>query len=266
MYDTPVHNVPSLSPKPEVTISNNDLYDPPTSHDHDITSYDNLTPRLISDASPGLGGFHDNSSSDKLNPKLMGESSPSFGRYHDPAAESTSDNATLVSRGPSPSHDLSGARESFLNPVPQKKAKPSGHERAIYVIRLVLRILSLVSSVAILGVLLHVLIRYFKTRDLVDTERDTGIRLRVWPAGLKLWPTNLLLSAAAAATLLSFTLCMASFSKQIRRLTKRGHVFTLVVSAIGLVLWAAATIYFKLWDSKDMKGYDLWYVIKFYLL
>lgn len=77
----------------------------------------------------------------------------------------------------------------------------------VYRTRLVLRVLSLLLSFALVVVLGHAIAVYDSTKhDEVNGEP-------IWPTGLKMKPTILLLSAAAVATALSLTICIASFSE-----------------------------------------------------
>lgn len=72
--------------------------------------------------------------------------------------------------------------------------------------RLTLRILSLILSFALVVVLGHAIGVYNSTKH--DQVNDEPL----WPSGLKMTPTILLLSAAAVATALSAIICIASFS------------------------------------------------------
>lgn len=73
--------------------------------------------------------------------------------------------------------------------------------------RLTLRAISLVLSFALVVVLGHAIAVYNSTKD------DEVNNEPLWPTGLKMRPTILLLSAAAVATALSLTICIASFSE-----------------------------------------------------
>ena len=54
-----------------------------------------------------------------------------------------------------------------------------------------------------------------------------------------------------------------TFAVKVRRLTNLGNIVTLVVSGIAVILWVAATVYFKLWDTGKPFKYDLWCVFSF---
>jgi hypothetical protein len=149
------------------------------------------------------------------------------------------------------------------------------HDRAIYITRLCLRILSLLLSIAVIAVLAHVMATYARTKGLQVTNAATGLNYPVWPVDTNLTPSNLLLSAACVCAAASAALVIASASKnvgspssslvqgmgaddeQVRRLTDIGNISTLAVSITATLLWIAATVYFKLWDTKRT-AYDLW--------
>jgi hypothetical protein len=65
-----------------------------------------------------------------------------------------------------------------------------------------LRILSLLFSLAIIGILAYTIIIYQRTKD-ENITSPHGYRLRAWPTRLKLYPTYVLLAAAASAASLN---------------------------------------------------------------
>ncbi|KFY39422.1 hypothetical protein V495_05957 [Pseudogymnoascus sp. VKM F-4514 (FW-929)] len=190
--------------------------------------------------------------------------------YNDPE-ESRDDKHLIGNRGhasPVPpitvSPDLQQARTTFMssNKGFMTNEKSSSDQptfgRPIYIARLCLRILSLVLSLGVVGLVASVMARHAQTKDIRVTNPHTGLEYRVWPLNTNYIPSNLLLGAASIASLLSLGLVVASFTKSVRRLTKVGAISTLCVSITATVLWIAATTYFKLWDSKKKTWFDLW--------
>lgn len=120
------------------------------------------------------------------------------------------DNKSLL-QGKQPVRDRGGPSAFFKRTMPihhsAKSHLPSPKGSLLVSrIRLTLRILSLVLSFALVVVLGHAIAVYNSTRnDQVNGEP-------LWPSGMKMRPTILLLSAAAVATALSLTICIASFS------------------------------------------------------
>lgn len=87
--------------------------------------------------------------------------------------------------------------------------------RSVYQTRLVLRVLSLAACVAILVVLFDSLGLYRKTRNVTNPFRAGSGSFPVWPEGLKLYPTHLLVGAAFVAGIFSFVLLLASFNQTV---------------------------------------------------
>ncbi|OBT76707.1 hypothetical protein VF21_03922 [Pseudogymnoascus sp. 05NY08] len=162
------------------------------------------------------------------------------------------------------SPDLQQARNTFMSAnkgfmANEKSASDQPtYGRPIYIARLCLRILSLVLSLGVVGLVVSVMVRHAQTKDLIAVNPRTGLKYRVWPLDTNFVPSNLLLGAAAIASIGSLGLVIASFTKSVRRLTKIGAITTLCVSITATVLWIAATTYYKLWDSKKRTYFDLW--------
>ncbi|KAL6705247.1 hypothetical protein ACN47E_007207 [Coniothyrium glycines] len=123
-------------------------------------------------------------------------------------------------------------------------------DRGFYRTRLFLRFVVFAFSLAIVVALCDDLRWYFKTRHVTNTYRDGSGEYPVWPPGLKLWPTYILLGAAFGAALVSLLLIVASLHPNVRRMTKTGNITTMVVSSVCLVLWIVVTAYYHSWDSK----------------
>ena len=87
------------------------------------------------------------------------------------------------------------------------ESKGSKGSVIVYRTRLLLRTLSLCLSFALVIILGHAIAVYNSTKkDEINGEP-------IWPTGLKMKPTILLLSAASVATALSLAICLASFSE-----------------------------------------------------
>lgn len=87
--------------------------------------------------------------------------------------------------------------------------------RSVYQTRLVLRVLSLATCVAILVVLFDTVRRYKNTKNVTNPFRAGSGSFPVWPDGLKLYPTYFLAGAAFVAGIFSFVLVLASFNQKV---------------------------------------------------
>lgn len=85
--------------------------------------------------------------------------------------------------------------------------------RGFYRSRLILRMLSLATCIAIIVVLVDSIRSYKRTEHVTNPFRAGSGSFPVWPEGLKLYPTFLLLAAAIFAGIVSFLLVLASFLK-----------------------------------------------------
>lgn len=146
---------------------------------------------------------------------------------HDP--EENRDDKHLISdraqAGPVPpisvSPDLQQARNTFMsaNKGLMANEKSSSDQptygRPIYIARLCLRILSLVLSLGVVGLVASVMVRHAQTKDLIAVNPQTGLKYRVWPLDTNFVPSNLLLGAASIASIGSLGLVIASFTKSV---------------------------------------------------
>ncbi|KAJ4983354.1 hypothetical protein SVAN01_11139 [Stagonosporopsis vannaccii] len=130
--------------------------------------------------------------------------------------------------------------------------------RPVYWLRLIIRILSLLTCSLICFSLIDAISSYRKTRAVRSPFREGTGSLPVWPEreGLKLYPTYVLLGAAVVAGTISLVLVIASFTKLVRRMTKVGNISTIVVSSLSLALWIAVTAWYGTWDTSETH-YDL---------
>jgi hypothetical protein len=165
--------------------------------------------------------------------------------------------------------ELTERRNEKLNE--QRKSAPELREyRLVYWLRLILRILSVLTCVLIVFSLVDGIRDFQRTKHVRNQYQDGSGTFPVWPEreGLKLYPTYVLLGAAVVAGGFSLVLVAASFTKavsssqatnynlilttiQIRRMTKIGNISTIVVSSICLALWIAVTVYFGTWDTSE---------------
>ncbi|KAF2815710.1 uncharacterized protein BDZ99DRAFT_565650 [Mytilinidion resinicola] len=150
-------------------------------------------------------------------------------------------------------HLIASANHDRLVSIGAQKVRRC--ETAIARIRLALRILSLLLCSGILIVLGQVVAVYYKHKDYVVAHDQTPDQ-RLWARGLDMRPTLVLLGASVAATAASAVLCVASFSKAVRRITKVGNVVTVLFAAFGIAVWVAAAVYFKVDDLDKTKHYD----------
>lgn len=87
--------------------------------------------------------------------------------------------------------------------------------RGIYRTRLVLRILSFATCIAIEVLLANSIRLYMNTKHVRNPFRDGSGTYPVWPENLKLFPSYALLGAALVAGLFSLLLIIASFHKSV---------------------------------------------------
>ncbi|KAH6509891.1 hypothetical protein HBI56_129380 [Parastagonospora nodorum] len=128
--------------------------------------------------------------------------------------------------------------------------------RAVYLTRLVLRILSLATCAAIVILLAQTIRSYSQTKHATNPYRDGSGTFPVWPDVLKLYPSYALLAAALLAGIFSLVLVVASFHKNVRRMTNTGNVTTIVISSICLIVWIIVTAYYGSWDT-NKTNWDL---------
>ena len=93
--------------------------------------------------------------------------------------------------------------------------------RGIYRTRLVLRILSFATCIAIKVVLIDSIRSYNKTKNVTNPFRNGSGRFPVWPEYLKLYPSYMLLGAALVAGVFSLLLIIASFHKSVRGILRK---------------------------------------------
>ena len=87
--------------------------------------------------------------------------------------------------------------------------------RSIYWTRLILRVLSFATCIAILYYLITGILVYKRTKDVKNPYVDGSGSFDVWPPGLKLWPSYILLGAALGAAVLNLILLFASCFKKV---------------------------------------------------
>lgn len=147
--------------------------------------------------------------------------------YNDPE-ESRDDKHLIGARAQSSSApptsvspDLQQARNTFMSTnrgyMANEKASSgqSTFGRPIYIARLCLRVLSLVLSLGVVGLIASVMARHAQTKDIRVMNPQTGLEYRVWPLNTDYVPSNLLLGAASIASLGSLVLVIASFTKSV---------------------------------------------------
>lgn len=106
--------------------------------------------------------------------------------------------------------------------VPEDAAPEIGQHRGVYRTRLTLRVLSLAICIAINVVLIDSIRSYKKTKHFTNPFRNGSGRFPVWPEGLKLYPTYLLIGAATVAGVISLLLVIASFHKTVGGVNEYG--------------------------------------------
>lgn len=106
------------------------------------------------------------------------------------------------------------ANKGFMANEKSDSDQPT-YGRPIYIARLCLRILSLVLSLGVVGLVASVMARHAQTKDLIVVNPRTGLEYRVWPLNTNYVPSNLLLGAASIASAGSLALVIASFTKSV---------------------------------------------------
>lgn len=160
-------------------------------------------------------------------------------------------------------HSINEANEKLLLQHHRSTANPTKLSledfKVVTNLRTTLRVVSLIFSAAIVGILAYALSRYQSTREVREPTGGTSGQLYdVWPRALKLRPTYALLGAGAIGTVVSATIVLALFSKRVRWMTsKASNVITLVVSIVCTGLFVAVAVYYKLWDNGNANQHDL---------
>jgi hypothetical protein len=114
--------------------------------------------------------------------------------------------------------ELAERRNEKLNE--QRKSAPELREyRPVYWLRLILRVLSVLTCVLIIFSLVDGIRDFQRTRHVRNLYQDGSGTFSVWPEreGLKLYPTYVLLSAAVIAGGFSLVLVAASFTKAVSK-------------------------------------------------
>lgn len=173
---------------------------------------------------------------------------PGFAGGSGSGSETKHGNSTHISS--LPSHDLPAR--------PLEDDGKNGPNRDLYISRLYFRGVSLVLSIALIGLLAHVLVVYQESRDRKAVNEGTGLEFRLWPENLNVKPATIMLAAGASVAGFSVGYLGCAFSAKMRRLTTLGNYTTLIISIICTLLFGIATAYFELWDSDKHNWYDIW--------
>ncbi|KAF2431028.1 hypothetical protein EJ08DRAFT_208450 [Tothia fuscella] len=125
-------------------------------------------------------------------------------------------------------------------------------------IRICLRVVSLLLSISIIGIIIHTILVYNKDPN-ISWVYPHGNRLRAFPSVVVMKPTYFMLAAAILATILSILalITLLGCFKHIRK-AKLGPIAGLGSTATACVVWVVAMVYFKIWDSKSHTQNDLW--------
>ncbi|KAH7108984.1 hypothetical protein B0J13DRAFT_534855 [Dactylonectria estremocensis] len=141
--------------------------------------------------------------------------------------------------------------------IGQKKGPDPHLDRIISRTRLFIRILSLLLSVSIVGILSYIVVLYTKTKGEYVQDEQLKTKFKVWSSQLNISPTLILLGGAAAAAFLNLLLCIANFSKAVRRVTSVGNILTMIVSTVAIILWLGVGTWYKIGDMNAKKHYDM---------
>lgn len=103
----------------------------------------------------------------------------------------------------------------------------------VYITQLILRILSLLTSLCIIAVLVLSVRNYTRTKNVTNPFHDGRGSFPIWPENLKLWPSFILLGAAVFAATFSFVLILASCAKSVS-VNVRGKNGPLLTCCVGM--------------------------------
>lgn len=178
-------------------------------------------------------------------------------------------------------HDTEDANDSLSDKnslLSGRVANPKQKHRIPHSARLGLRVLSLLLSLAAVGILAHATLIYRMTTDEIFTY-PYGTKFKAWPQPLHLRPTFLMIGAAVTAALLNIvalllslgTVCtlliliLASEVLLMRyqqfdhiRNTKLGPYTAISGCFVALAASIAAAVYFQSWNTRDKGQHDLW--------
>ncbi|KAF2473931.1 uncharacterized protein BDR25DRAFT_301991 [Lindgomyces ingoldianus] len=113
-------------------------------------------------------------------------------------------------------------------------------------LRSALRLLIIVLSGAVAGMLVHTL-QIYRGNSSLDLRK--GELPMTWPARTNLAPTIVLFSIAAANFLASVAILALSFKKSFRRPIRSRDVYRIVAGSFGVILWVAALLVYNLLDK-----------------
>jgi hypothetical protein len=156
-------------------------------------------------------------------------------------------------------------------PEKARLTKANALARPNYV-RVAIRLLAFIIGTSIVGVLAHSAAVWYSTRNAI-LKQPHGFRMRAWPARMDLIPTWIMLAVAVVAIFVQVVALLSLIggvskgtaeenlltSFQVRRLREsNAHRWVVFgTSCLGVALWIAAAVYFKIQDSKGWRGWTL---------
>ncbi|KAF2001108.1 hypothetical protein P154DRAFT_562973 [Amniculicola lignicola CBS 123094] len=147
-----------------------------------------------------------------------------------------------------------GPERSFIK-GPKGPRRSPYTDTAIVRTRIILRILSILVSSSILGVITHTYGNFlWVKRFLVNQHQGEGMS---WVGKFKVTPSIVLISFAAIATGLSLILLLASCAKSVRHATTTGNLTTAVVAGINFGMWTTVKMFYEINRRKDKQHLDL---------
>ena len=112
------------------------------------------------------------------------------------------------------------------------------------------QLVSSLSTLAMFGIMVYVLIKFESTKDTIRGGRGP------WAKETKLWPAILLFTGSAFTLIVSvFMLCAYCCCFKI---TQRSWKFTLAKYALHIVLWAVISFLYRYEKGLNGKNNDLW--------
>ncbi len=114
------------------------------------------------------------------------------------------------------------------------------------VVRLVLRMLIMLSSAAIVGLLAHSLSIYYKTRNMNFSGNEPA-----WPKSLYLLPSNLLAGVAVASLNCSIVILIQSLRQKFSAPITTGDKSAVAFAIFFIAAWTVAAVVFKRFQEPD---------------
>ncbi len=142
----------------------------------------------------------------------------------------------------------SPSQTAFLLESERKIDTSSTASRLPSIVRLVLRVLTLIASPVVVGLLVHSLQLYTSTRDIKFSGTEES-----WPTSTNLSPVHFLIAVATISILTSLLALLQSLRNKFSAPISVWDIISMSCSIIILILWIASTVKFHQ-DDKPGKN------------